>query len=112
MYDMDTTVCHIFVNIFEGCSVLIVRVRKLEEYLIVIVVGTLPNLKLLHNDIGILINLPWSFLHVEAEVLSMACQNQNIHRNKPLLTSGVELDLVLGTIVPCLFLPVSAMVEG
>lgn len=58
MYDMDTTVCHIFVNIFEGCSVLIVRVRKLEEYLIVIVVGTLPNLKLLHNDIGILINLP------------------------------------------------------
>lgn len=42
----------------------------------------------------------------------MTCQNQNIHKNKPLLTSAIELELVLGTIVPCLFLPVSTMVDG
>lgn len=53
---------------FKSGSVLRVRVRKLEEYLIVIVVGTLPNLKLLHNDIWILIDWPRPFLHVKAEV--------------------------------------------
>lgn len=42
----------------------------------------------------------------------MAYQNQHIHKNKPLLTGRIELDLVLGTIVPSLFLPVSAMVDG
>lgn len=57
MYDMDIIVCYIFVNIFEGCFVLIVRVRKFEEYLIVIVVGIFLNLKFFYNDIGILINL-------------------------------------------------------
>lgn len=57
-YDIDIITCHVFNRyIFGSCSVLLVRVRKLEEYLVVVIVGTLPNLKLLHNDIGILIDL-------------------------------------------------------